>query len=183
MQHPLQQVKRLFIRMTLREKLLSLLFILVMLSIWTSSLLKRSSDWNSNRKQAQSELKIQQHWLDRSDQFAAGLKRALERVDPGKTYAFTQLSGRIDTILRQVSLSQSADIDPVRTREGEVFNDHNVRIRLSRISIAQLIQLNKLLSQETPYINVQSVRITKNRRNPEELDARFEINSFDLQNQ
>ena len=33
MQHPLQQVKRLFIRMTLREKLLSLLFILVMLSI------------------------------------------------------------------------------------------------------------------------------------------------------
>ena len=81
MQHPLQQVKRLFIRMTLREKLLSLLFILVMLSIWTSSLLKRSSDWNSNRKQAQSDLKIQQQWLDRSDQFAAGLNRALERVD------------------------------------------------------------------------------------------------------
>jgi len=107
MQHRLQQVKRLFIRMTLREKLLSLLFILVMLSIWTSSLLKRSSDWNSNRKQAQSDLNIQQHWLDRSDQFAAGLKRALERVDPEKTYAFTQLSGRIDTILRQVSLSQS----------------------------------------------------------------------------
>jgi len=45
-----------------------------------------------------------------------------------------------------------------------------------------LIKLNKLLSQETPYINIQSVRITKNRRNPEELDVRFQINSFDLKN-
>ena len=104
-------------------------------------------------------------------------------MDPKKTYAGSQLSGRIDAILRQVALSGSADIDPVQTREGEIFNDHNLRIRLSRISIAQLIQLNKLLSQETPYINLQSVRVTKNRRNPEELDVRFKINSFDLENQ
>jgi hypothetical protein len=173
-------VKRLFLRMTVREKLLTLLFILVMLFIWTDNLLTRSSAWNHNRTQAQTDLSIQQHWLDRSDEYTVGLASALERVDPTKTYAGLQLSGRIDSILRQVSLSSSADIDPVQTREGEIFNDHNIRIRLSRISIAQLIQLNKLLSQETPYINLQSVRVTKNRRNPEELDVRFKINSFDL---
>ena len=183
MQQRLQRVKRLFLRMTVRDELLTLLFILVMLFIWTSNLLNRSTAWNHSRTQAQSDLSIQQHWLDRSDQFSDGLERALERVDPQKTYEGPQLSGRIDSILRQVSLSGSADIDPVQTREGEIFNDHNLRIRLSRISIAQLIQLNKLLSQETPYINLQSVRVTKNRRNPEELDARFKINSFDLKKQ
>jgi hypothetical protein len=182
MQHRLQQAKRLFLRMTVREKLLSLLFILVVLFIWTGNLMNRSSAWNSSRKQAQADLSIQQQWLDRSDEFTVGLERALERVDPKKTYAGPRLSGRIDDILRQVSLSGSADIDPVQTREGEIFNDHNVRIRLSRISIAQFVQLNKLLSQETPYINLQSVRVTKNRRNPEELDVRFKINSFDLKN-
>ncbi len=180
MQKRLQQVKRLFRRMSVREKLLTLLFILVMLFIWTGNLVNRSSTWNHSRTQAQADLTIQQHWLDRSDEYTVGLASALERVDPTKTYEGPQLSGRIDSILRQVSLSSSADIDPVQTREGEIFNDHNVRIRLSRISIAQLIQLNKLLSQETPYINLQSIRVTKNRRNPEELDARFKINSFDL---
>ncbi len=183
MQKILHQAKRLFLRMTVREKTLTLLFILVMVFLWAGNLLNRCAAWNDHRKQAQSDLQSQQQWLDRSDQFSVGLANALERVDPEKTYAGSQLSGRIDSILRQVSLSASADIDPVQTREGEIFNDHNIRIRLSRISIAQLIQFNKLLSQETPYINLQSVRVTKNRRNPEELDARFKINSFDLKTQ
>jgi hypothetical protein len=176
----LQKAKRLFLRMTLREKTLTLLFILVILFIWSGNLIKRSSTWNDDRRQAQSDLHNNQQWLDRSDEFSLGLANALERVDPQKTYDGPQLSGRIDSILREASLS--ADIDPVQTREGEIFNDHNVRIRLSRISYAQLTQLNNLLSQETPYINLQSVRVTKNRRNPEELDARFQINSFDLKN-
>lgn len=180
MQLRLQKIRQLLQRMTLREKLLSLLFLLVMLIIWTSSVLNRTATWNTNRRQYQATLGIQQDWLEREDQFALNLAQALERVDPEKTYAATQLSGRIDSILRQVSLSSAADIDPVQTRAGEIFNDHNIRMRLRRISIAQLIQLNTLLSQETPYLNLQSVRITKNRRKPEELDVRFELNSFDL---
>ncbi|MFT5622382.1 MAG: hypothetical protein ACI9FZ_000302 [Bacteroidia bacterium] len=180
MHHILKQAKRLLLRMTVREKTLTLAFILVILFIWTGNLFNRSSAWNDNRKQAQADLQSQQQWLDRSEQFTVGLANALERVDPKKTYAGSQLSGRIDSILRQVALSGSADIDSVQTRESEIFNDHDMRMRLSRISIAQLILFNNLLSQETPYINLQSVRVTKNRRNPEELDVRFKINSFDL---
>ncbi len=169
-------------RLSLREKLLFLLFVLVVLVIWTSSLFRRSSECLRSIRQAQSDLEIQRQWLERSDQYAEGLARALERVDPSKTYSAAQLSGRIDNLLRQVSLAASADIDPVRSREGEIFNDHDIRVRLSRISIAQLIEFNSLLGKETPYINLQSVRLTANRRNPEELDARFEINSFELKN-
>ena len=180
MQQLLNKAKRLFLRMSVRKKLLTLLFILVMLFIWAGSLLSRSSEWNDHRQLAQADLQVQQQVLDRSDEFTVGLASALERVDPKKTYARAQLSGRIDSIVRQVGLSGKADIDPVKTEEGEIFNNHDVNIRLSRISIAQLIQLNKLLSQETPYINLQSVRVSKNRKKPEELDARFKINSFDL---
>ena len=180
MQHLLSKAKRLFLRMSVREKCLTLLFILVMLSIWASALLNRSSEWNSSRKAAQSQLSTQQQWLDRSEQFTVGLTNALERVDPTKTYARSKLAGRVDTIVRQVGLSSKADIDSVDTREGVIFNSHKVSIRLSRISIAQFIQLNTLLSQETPYINLDSVRVTKNRRKPEELDIRFKITSFNL---
>ncbi|MFQ3270175.1 MAG: hypothetical protein ACI9A1_000489 [Lentimonas sp.] len=152
MQQLLNKAKRLFLRLSVREKLLTLLFILVMLFFWAGNLLSRGSEWNGHRQLGQADLQVQQQILDRSDEFTVGLANALERVDPKKTYARAQLSGRIDSIVRQVSLSNQADIDPVKTEEGEIFNDHDVNIRLSRISIAQFIQLNKLLSQETPYI-------------------------------
>jgi len=175
--------KELYQRMSLREKLLTLLFILVILFLWGNHWMGRLSEWNDQRRFMGSELEFQQQTLQRGPEFAAGLERALARVDPSKTFAAAQLSGRIDSLLRSAGLSGRADIDSVRTREGEIFNDHNLRVRLNRISIAQLINFNALLKEDTPYINIQSVRITANRRNPEELDVRFEINSFDLKEQ
>lgn len=165
---------------TLREKLLTLVFIVVILVLWSDSLLGRYADWNGARKAATVDLMTQQQWLDRSGQYEAELQRALSRVDPTKTFEATQLSGRIDSLLRSSGLSTKADIDPVNTREGEIFNDHNIRVRLNRISISQLIEFNQALKKDTPYINIESVRIRANKRNPEELDVRFEINSFDL---
>lgn len=172
------KARSLYKGMSLREKLLTLMFVLVILALWTNNWTGRLSNWNAQRKLADVELTTQQQWLDRSDFYSAGLATALERVDPEKTKTATELSGSIDSLIRKAGLS--ADIDPVRTREGEIFNDHNLRVRLSRISIAQLVKLNNLIKAETPYINLQSVRIQKNRRNPEQLDVRYEINSFDL---
>lgn len=173
-------VKGFYKRMSLREKLLALTFILVMLYLWTSHWLGRLSEWNEQRAFTSNELLLQKQIMERGPEFTEGLRRALERVDPSKTFAATQLSGQIDLLLRNSGLSTQADIDPVRTRGGEIFNDHNLRVQLKRISISQLIQFNNLLKQDSPYINIQSVRIAANRRNPEELDVRFEINSFDL---
>ena len=170
--------RALYKRMSLREKILSLLFVLVILLLWSNNWLSRLSDLNTQRELTGIELQTQQQWLDRSDLLTEKLAVALERVDPSKTFAAAQLSGKIDNLIRRSGLS--ADIDPVRTREGEIFNDHNLRVRLGRISIAQLVQINNLLQKETPYINIQSIRIQKDRRNPSQLDIRYEINSFVL---
>lgn len=172
--------KRIHSKMSLREKLLCLLFLLTAALIWGQSWMHRASEWKDARQAAKVELATQQQLLDRSENSAERLVEALERVDPQKTYSGAQLSGRIDALLRVAALSNQADIDPVRSREGEIFNDHNLRVRLSRISIAQLIKINTLLKAETPYINIQKVQLTASSRTPEQLDARFEINSFDL---
>lgn len=174
------KIKTLYKRTTLREKLLTLAFILVILILWMNNWLGRLSEWNDQRQFTDSELEFQRETLERGPEFEAGLNRALERVDPSKTYTAAQLSGRIENLLSQAGVSRQADFASVRTREGEIFNDHNLRVQLKRISIAQLIDFNTLLKKDTPYINIQNVRINANRRNPEELDVRFELNSFDL---
>lgn len=174
------QTKAFYKRMSLREKLLTLVFMIVIHFLWIGSWLDRLSDWNDQRKFAASELEFQKMTLERGPEFSKGLKRALERVDPSKTFAAAKLSEQIDSLVRTAGLSGQADINSVRTREGEIFNDHNLRVSFKRITIEQLIKFNGLLKQDSPYINIQNVRIAANRRNPEQLDARFEINSFDL---
>ncbi len=174
----LTAANRLYRRLSVREKLLALLFVVVLVALWAASLSNRIGQWRLERRQTSLELLEQSQWLAHREDIATDLARALQRVDPAKTYSNTQLSGRIDALVREVALA--ADIDPVRTREGEIFNDHNLRVRLNRVSLAKLIEFNRLLSEETPYINLESLRISANKRNPEELDARFEINSFDL---
>ena len=166
--------------MSVREQLLLLLFFLTMLVLWSANLFNRSTIWNDDRKQASADLQTQQLLIDREASYEEGLEAALQRVEPAKTFSSTQLSGRIDDILRKSRLSSFADIDPVRSKQGEIFNDHNIRVRLARISIAQIIEFNKLLRQETPYINVQKVNLAANRSKPTQIDARYEINSFEL---
>lgn len=175
-----QPIVRLLKRTTVREKLLMLLFCLTIVILWAGSLMDRFGNWQDQLKTARAELQNQQLYLDREDTNAQDLAAALTRVDSAKTYSSAQLAGRIDELLRKAALSAKADIDTVRTQSGDVFDDHNLRVRLSRISIAQVIEFNTLIRKETPYITIQKVYLTANRSNPEEIDARFEVNSFEL---
>ena len=97
----------LYKRMSLREKLLSLLFVLVILLLWSNNWLSRLSEWDAQRKLTGVELQTQQQWLDRSDLLTEQLSVALERVDPSKTFAAAQLSGHIDNIVRLSTLDHS----------------------------------------------------------------------------
>lgn len=166
--------------MTVREKMLSFLFVIVMLAIWTGAWMGRLSTWNDSRSATAANLGEQSLWLDRADVYANSARAAMERLDSSKTFGAAQLSGRIDNLLRQAGLSTKADIDPVKSSQGEIFNEHTVRVQLKRISIAQMVQFNSLLRKESPYINQLNVRINANRRDREQLDVRFEIASLEL---
>ena len=75
-----------------------------------------------------------------ADEYEDSYKKALKRVDPKKTFEGAQLSGKIDSILRQADLSSSADIDPVKTREGEIFNVRLVLCRMHRAGDNHLVK-------------------------------------------
>ncbi len=180
MQAQLQKIFRFLQSLTVREQLLSVLFIAVMLLIWAGSWMGRTGEWNNQRKATAASLAEQALWLERAETYAQSAREVMEKLDSSKTFGATQLSGRIDGLLRQSGLSARADIDPVKSKQGEIFNEHTLRVQLKRASIAQYVQFNDLLLKEAPYINQHSVYIKANRRNPEELDIRFEIASLEL---
>lgn len=180
MRKALAIIRRVFLRTSVREKLLALLFIVVMLFLWTNSLVQRGSQWKSDFVTAGGLLERQQLWLDVENSTAVELEAALERVEPSKTYSAPQLAGRIDAIVREVGVAAKAEINPVKTRNGEIFDDHNIRVRLRRIDISQIIDFNNRIRAESPYINIEKITLTPVRNKEDQIDARFEINSFEL---
>lgn len=168
---------------TLREKFLLQGFILVLFVIWSQSFLSKASTWNNERKTTAIELMTQQQWLDRKAQYSEALAIALEKVEPSKTFSAAQLSGQVDALIREIKLEGKTDIDPVQTRTSEIFNDHTMRLRLKGVTVQEFIEFNQQLKTFSPYIAPKSIRISKNQRRPQEMNIRFEINSFDLTQQ
>jgi len=165
-------------RLTVREQALLFLFVAVVVFIWAGNLARRAGDWNLERRETRASLQEQNVWLNDAEAIAKRLSEAMKRVDPSKTYSATQLSGRVDRISREVGLRP--DIDPVRTREGEIFNDHHLRVRMNRVALPKIVEFNERVRQEAPYISLERVALKADRRNRRQLDATFVISSFDL---
>jgi hypothetical protein len=172
------KVKYHFLRLSIREKSLFLLFVIVMLTIWLNAQLGQFHASLSLRQSIERDLAEQQLWLERADTIQHKLAEALALVDPSRTYSASQLSGRIDNLARANNLT--ADIDPVATREGQIFNNHRVRVRLNRLSPESLLAFTQSLHNESPYITLDRLRLNPNRASADTLDAQFEISSFEL---
>jgi hypothetical protein len=174
----LQTLKKHFLRLTIREKSLFLLFMIVMLAIWLNAQLGQFTATQTLRQSIERDLAEQKLWLDRAESIQQSLAEALALVDPSRTYSASQLTGRIDNLARASRLT--ADIDPVATREGQIFNNHRVRVRLNRLTPEALLTFTQRLHSESPYITLDRLRLTPNRASVETLDAQFEISSFEL---
>ena len=178
-----QALQKIYEQRSLREKFLLQGFILVLFVIWSQNFLGKATSWNEQRQTASIDLMTQQQWLDRKTQYAEALAIALEKVEPSKTFSAAQLSGQVDALIREIKLEGKTDIDPVQTQTSEIFNDHTMRLRLKGVTVEEFIKLNNRLKDFSPYIAPKSIRISKNQRRPQEMNIRFEINSFDLKQQ
>ena len=116
--------------------------------------------------------------LAKKPQIGHRLKTLLDHLDPEKTVSSTDLIAKIDAIARAAKLSP--DINTPRTQEGEVFNNHSLRVRFKQASIADLIQFDQALKKESPYINLDSLEIKSSKSDPAQLNAIFLISSFEF---
>ena len=164
----------------LREKYLLLGFIVILLLVWIGNFSNKLYDWKNEKNEASNELEIQKQWLDKSSYYEKELALALEKVDPSKTFSALQLVEKIDAINRSIKIAEKTDSDVPRTKEGEIFNDHTLKLRLNNVNIEEFKTFIANIEPLSPYISPTSVRIKSNQRNPELLNIRLEINSFDL---
>ena len=177
----LSTLKALFNKLTTREKVLLTGLIWIGALAWLSLVTGRFTELRAELNQANQKLESQQFWLDREDPIEERLAQALSKVNPENTFNSAQLVGKIDSFARKFNLNH--ELSSPRTQEGEVFNLHSLTLNARGKTLERLINFNKKIQEEFPYIALEELSLNASKSNPTLLDARFMINSFELNEQ
>ncbi len=172
---PIQQLYR---RMSLREKVLLTAFLWVLVCIGFilafDGVGKTWTEWQTWSRN----LKEQRDWLALGPTVDTQLQESLQRFNPESTFNSAALVGRIDGLARQTSVNH--DISTPRTQQGEKFEFHTMRVSIRNTPMEKWLAFAGKLEAESPYINLESVRLNADNRNPELLDGQLILKSFEL---
>lgn len=171
-------IARMLNKLSMREALLLSMFLWVIVVVWFSAVVADFRETRTSLSAVRTQEQYQRTWIDQAPSINLRLEESLQRLDPSKTFSDSQLAARLDTIARQSALTY--DFTSNRTRSGDIFNIHERRLRIKDATLLQLIEFDQRLRENSPYMGIESVRLTADRRNPLNLDATFTVSSIEL---
>ncbi|MEO0795336.1 MAG: hypothetical protein AAFX93_09250 [Verrucomicrobiota bacterium] len=171
-------LRRLFNRLTVREKLLMCGFVWVILLICFGFGLKNFRGMASRWSTSGNLLSEQQGFLNLAPEIEVQLQEELEFFNSDRTLDRSALAGRVDSLARQTGVNLVNF--KTRSQERDIYDLHIMRLSIRDTSLEKLMAFDAALEKESPYINQVSVSLDANRRNPDLLDATIILNSFEL---
>lgn len=174
----MQVIVQYYRRMSLREKVLMTAFLWVLVFIGFVLVLdgvgKTWHEWQTWSRN----LKDQRSWLALAPTVEGQLQESLQKFNPERTFNSAALVGRIDALARQTGVNH--DISTPRSQQGEKFEFHTMRVSIRNTPMDKWLAFADKLEAESPYINLESVRLSADNRNPELLDGQLILKSFEL---
>ncbi len=164
--------------MSLRERFLLTVFIWCCLFVWAGSVIQGGKNFRLQFIKTKNELATQEDMIDNKEAIETRLQDELTRLDPQKTYTSSQLVGKLDSFARGSNLN--FDTNSPNTKPGDIFNIHTVRIQVRRAEIGDLINFDKQVKKESPYLGLERVKLTAVKSDPRYLNAQFVVSSFEL---
>lgn len=176
----MNKLKNLLSRITLREKILLVLFLFVVALIWLGFYWSRMSQLFDDIDKVKATLAHQQVWLNNEQSIAQRLADSREILNPQKTYARSRFIGRVDGLARKTG--DSYDVTNPTTQSGDIFNEHSLVVQFKDATLKNLINFAHSIESENPYLGIKQVKITPNRRDPNLLNAQFDVIALELKN-
>lgn len=174
----LRPLNQLLDRMTRREFFLLLLFLGTAVFIWGVSLLNRVGETRESYQANQRTFETQEVWLDNAEAIRTRMEREIGLLERSQTLNSTRLVAELNALARRQNLSPS--IDSPRTDQGDAFQFHTVVVRLSRAPLDRIMSFTDEVQARAPYLALNSLVLSPDRTNPNNLEARFEITAVEV---
>lgn len=169
---------KFFYQRLLREKMLLTLFMWVLFLIWLFYFYNNCLALKDRLNTAWEGLDYQELWLSNQIAVQERLDKSLEQLDPEKSYAKNEFIGRVDAIARDSG--GQYDISNPTTEKGDIFQEHLLSVNFRNTLFSNLLKFEEAIEKEAPYLGLRKIQMSPNLRNPNLIEARFEIVSIEL---
>lgn len=176
----IQRLNRMLARLSLREAFLLLLFLGTAAFLWSVSILNRTNLIREGLASNQREFTTQQVWFDNAASIRSRMEREIGLLERSQTLNSTRLVAELNSLARRQNLSPS--IDSPRTDSGDAFQFHTVVVRLNRAPLERIMNFTDEVQGRAPYLALNSLVLSPDRTNPNNLEARFEITAVEVVN-
>lgn len=169
-------MKRFFQQRSNRERGLILIFGLIAVAWWGTSLVGRSRDFFREWTSLKADASAQELWLQNRESILARVSAAGQTLDPAQALDSAQSFAELNAMLRGLN----AELGSQRTDRTEQFALHSVQVNIRQAGLAAILQFYEKLSARAPYLGIDQCTFATDRANPGLLNASFRIYSIEV---
>jgi hypothetical protein len=173
-------MKSFFFSRHIREKLLLTVLVALVGIVWLGRVVRNARvfwiEWRANA----AVLATQQQWLDNRASIDAASARAIEHLDPARTFSSPRLLGELSTIADQVGVRNGTSSEILGTELTNQFSVNTVQVAVRNADLQSLLNFYGELEKRAPYIGLEQFSLTANPANPSQLNAVMRVSSVEI---
>jgi hypothetical protein len=173
-------MKAFFFSRHFREKVLLTALLALVAVVWLVRVARSSRALWLEGRTAAATLATQQQWLDNHANIEVAAAKAIEHLDPARTFSSTRLLGELSTIADKIGVRTNTASEIIGTDRTSLFSINTVQFSLRNTDWDSLKRFYLELSQRSPYIGIEQFSLTVNPGNPTLLNATLRVSSVEI---
>ena len=172
-------MKAFFFTRHVREKILLVAFTALIAAVWLSAWSDRLARFWREQRRTSIELNNQQAYLNERSRIEEDARKAVQHLDPARTFDAARLVGELGTIANSAGLTNTSSESP-RTDQTSEFAVNSVQFSVRRAELGALLRFYEEVSKRAPYITIEQLTLQADRANPALLNASIRVSSVEI---
>ena len=173
-------MKTFFFSCHIREKILMTTLLALVAIVWLGRVGRSFRVFWAEWRATSAELAMQQQWIDNRAGIEAAAAKAIEHLDPARTFSSPRLLGELSTIADQVGVRASTASEGLGTEPTNQFSVNTVQFAVRNIDLRSLLNFCDELDKRSPYIGLEQFSLTVNPSNPTLISAVMKVSSVEI---
>jgi hypothetical protein len=173
-------MKSFFYGRLFREKVLLTGLLALAAIVWLLQVGRAARRTWAELRAASATLAMQQQSINSRADVEAAAARAIEHLDPARTFSSPRLLGELSTIADNIGVRNNSSSEIVGTDRTSLFAINSVQFSIRNADWDSLKRFYLELSRRSPYIGIEQFALTSNPANPTLLNATFRVSSVEM---
>lgn len=170
--------KRMFFKMSMREKVLALLFAFALLFLWASWQIDRHSSLSDEHTSARRTEALQKLQLDEGPSVRSTYEEQISQIDLNSLPTKEEVYGQIDAVVRRFGFDPF-DLSEPRTERGADINFHTFQLVMTKAPYSRIKSFTQAVKQELPFVSLERIVIQAQTRDENFQDVRYVFKSIE----